>query len=79
MNNQIKSHVKNMIKFIALLLVFYIFVHCMITITMMITFRSYDLPILLNLLAHVITSLIIVLTIYAYDPGRDRNDKIDIR
>lgn len=72
-----KKHMKNMTSFIALILVFYIFVYYMITAVMVVTYRSFDLHVSFSFLAHVIASLMILLTLHLYDPNKDGNNKID--
>lgn len=79
MKHQLKEHVKNMTNFIALILVFYIFVYYMVTLVMIVTCRSFDLHVSLGFLAHVIASSTILLTIHTYEPRRNKNDKIDTR
>jgi hypothetical protein len=75
MKPQLKEHMKNMISFIALILAFYIFVYYMITLAMVITWRTITLHPSLGFLAHVIASLTILLTIYMYEPRKDQNNK----
>jgi hypothetical protein len=75
MKPQLKEHMKNMTSFIALMLSFYIFVYYMVTFAMIITWRTLTLHPSLGFLAHVIASLVILLTIYMYEPRKDQNDK----
>jgi membrane associated rhomboid family serine protease len=75
MKPQLKEHMKNMTSFIALMLSFYIFVYYMITFAMIITWRTLTLHPSLGFLAHVIASLVILLTIYMYEPRKDKDDK----
>jgi archaellum biogenesis protein FlaJ (TadC family) len=75
MKPQLKEHMKNMTSFIALMLSFYIFVYYMITLAMIITWRTLTLHPSLGFLAHVIASLVILLTIYMYEPRKDQNNK----
>jgi membrane associated rhomboid family serine protease len=79
MKPQLKEHMKNMTSFIAMILAFYIFVYYMITFAMIVTFRTFDLHPSLGFLAHVIASLVILLTIYMYEPGKDKDDKTNRR
>ena len=79
MKPQLKEHMKNMTSFIALMLSFYIFVYYMITFAMIITWRTFDLHPSLGFLAHVIASLVILLTIYMYEPRKDQNNKTNRR
>ena len=75
MKPQLKEHMKNMISFIAMILAFYIFVYYMITLVLIITCRTLELHPSLGFLAHVIASSVILLTIYAYEPRKDKNNK----
>ena len=75
MKPQLKEHMKNMTSFIALMLSFYIFVYYMVTFAMIATFRTLNLHPSLGFLAHVIASLVILLTIYMYEPRKDQNNK----
>jgi hypothetical protein len=75
MKPQLKEHMKNMISFIAMILAFYIFVYYMITLVLIITCRTLELHPSLGFLAHVIASSVILLTIYAYEPRKDQNNK----
>ena len=75
MKPQLKEHMKHMTSFIALMLSFYIFVYYMITLAMIITWRTLTLHPSLGFLAHVIASLVILLTIYMYEPRKDQNNK----
>jgi len=75
MKPQLKEHMKNMTSFIALMLSFYIFVYYMITFAMIVTFRTFDLHPSLGFVAHVIASLLILLTIYMYEPRKNKDDK----
>ena len=77
MKAQFKEHMKNMTSFIALMLAFYIFVYYMITLAMIMTCRTLELHPSLGFLAHVIASLVILLTIYMYEPRKDQNNKTD--
>ena len=79
MKPQLKEHMKNMTSFIALMLSFYIFVYYMITFAMIITCRTLTLHPSLGFLAHVIASLVILLTIYMYEPRKNQNDKTNRR
>lgn len=79
MKPQLKEHMKNMISFIALILAFYIFVYYMITMVMIITQRSLELHPSLGFLAHIIASGVILLTIYMYEPRKNKDDKTDRR
>ena len=79
MKPRLKEHMKNMTSFIALMLTFYIFVYYMITLAMVITWRTITLHPSLGFLAHVIASSVILLTIYAYEPRKDQNNKTDRR
>jgi membrane protein implicated in regulation of membrane protease activity len=79
MKPQLKEHMKNMTSFIALMLSFYIFVYYMITFAMIITWRTLTLHPSLGFLAHVIASLVILLTIYMYEPRKNQNDKTNRR
>ena len=79
MKPRLKEHMKNMTSFIALMLVFYIFVYYMITLAMIMTCRTLELHPSLGFLAHVIASSVILLTIYMYEPSKDQNDKTDRR
>lgn len=72
-----KEHMKNMTKFIGLMIVFYIFVYYMIILTIVITSRSLDLDVFHEFIAHVIASLMILLTIFTYEPGKNKNYKIN--
>ncbi len=75
MKAPLKEHMKNMTSFIALMLGFYIFVYYMITMMMIITQRTLELHPSLGFLAHIISSLVILLTIYMYEPRKDQNNK----
>lgn len=75
MKPQLKEHMKNMTSFIALMLSFYIFVYYMITFALIITCRTLTLHPSLGFLAHVIASLLILLTIYMYEPRKNKDDK----
>ena len=75
MKPQLKEHMKNMISFIAIILAFYIFVYYMITLVLIITCRTLELHPFLGFLAHVIASLTILLTIYMYEPRKNKDDK----
>ena len=75
MKVQLKEHMKNMTSFIALMLAFYIFVYYMITMMFIITQRTLDLHPSLGFLAHIIASLVILLTIYMYEPRKNKDDK----
>lgn len=77
MKAQFKEHMKNMTSFIALMLAFYIFVYYMITLAMIMTCRTLELHPSLGFLTHVIASLVILLTIYMYEPRKDQNNKTD--
>lgn len=79
MKPRLKEHMKNMTSFIALMLVFYIFVYYMITLAMIMTCRTLELHPSLGFLAHVIASSVILLTIYMYEPRKDQNNKTDRR
>jgi archaellum biogenesis protein FlaJ (TadC family) len=79
MKPQLKEHMKNMTSFIALMLSFYIFVYYMVTFAMIITCRTLTLHPSLGFLAHVIASLVILLTIYMYEPRKNQNDKTNRR
>ncbi len=79
MKAPLKEHMKNMTSFIALMLGFYIFVYYMITIMMIITQRTLELHPSLGFLAHIISSLVILLTIYMYEPRKDQNNKANRR
>jgi len=75
MKAPLKEHMKNMTSFIVLILSFYIFVYYMITLVMIITCRTLELHPSLGFLAHVIASLTILLTIYMYEPRKNKDDK----
>jgi hypothetical protein len=79
MKAPLKEHMKNMTSFIALMLGFYIFVYYMITMVMIITQRTLELHPSLGFLAHIISSLVILLTIYMYEPRKDQNNKANRR
>jgi uncharacterized membrane protein len=79
MKAPLKEHMKNMTSFIALMLGFYIFVYYMITMMMIITQRTLELHPSLGFLAHIISSLVILLTIYMYEPRKDQNNKANRR
>jgi uncharacterized membrane protein len=79
MKAPLKEHMKNMTSFIALMLGFYIFVYYMITMVMIITQRTLELHPSLGFLAHIIASLVILLTIYMYEPRKDQNNKANRR
>jgi membrane associated rhomboid family serine protease len=79
MKAPLKEHMKNMTSFIALMLGFYIFVYYMITLVMIITQRTLELHPSLGFLAHIIASLVILLTIYMYEPRKDQNNKANRR
>ncbi len=79
MKAPLKEHMKNMTSFIALMLAFYIFVYYMITMMMIITQRTLELHPSLGFLAHIISSLVILLTIYMYEPRKDQNNKANRR
>ena len=79
MKAQFKEHMKNMTSFIALMLAFYIFVYYMVTMMMIITQRTLELHPSLGFLAHIIASLVILLTIYMYEPRKDQNNKANRR
>ena len=79
MKAQLKEHMKNMTSFIALMLAFYIFVYYMITIMFIITQRTLELHPSLGFLAHIIASFVILLTIYMYEPRKNKDDKTDRR
>ena len=79
MKAPLKEHMKNMTSFIALMLAFYIFVYYMITMVMIITQRTLELHPSLGFLAHIISSLVILLTIYMYEPRKDQNNKANRR
>ena len=79
MKAPLKEHMKNMTSFIALMLAFYIFVYYMITMVMIITQRTLELHPSLGFLAHIIASLVILLTIYMYEPRKDQNNKANRR
>ena len=79
MKAPLKEHMKNMTSFIALMLSFYIFVYYMITMVMIITQRTLELHPSLGFLAHIIASLVILLTIYMYEPRKDQNNKANRR
>jgi len=65
MKAPLKEHMKNMTSFIALMLGFYIFVYYMITMMMIITQRTLELHPSLGFLAHIISSLVILLNFRA--------------
>lgn len=75
MKPPLKEHMKNMISFIAMILAFYIFVYYMITLVIIITQRTLELHPAFGFLAHVIASLTILLTIYTYEPRKNKDDK----
>lgn len=77
MKAQFKEHMKNMTSFIALMLVFYIFVYYMVTMMLIITQRTLELHPAFGFLAHIIASGVILLTIYMYEPRKDQNNKTD--
>jgi len=77
MKPQLKEHMKNMISFIAIILAFYIFVYYMITLVLIITCRTLELHPFLGFLTHVIASLTILLTIYMYEPRKNKDNKTD--
>lgn len=79
MKAPLKEHMKNMTSFIALMLAFYIFVYYMITMVMIITQRTLELHPSLGFLAHIISSLVILLTIYMYEPRKDKDNKANRR
>ncbi len=79
MKAPLKEHMKNMTSFIALMLGFYIFVYYMITMVMIITQRTLELHPSLGFLAHIIASLVILLTIYMYEPRKDKDNKANRR
>ena len=79
MKAQLKEHMKNMTSFIALMLAFYIFVYYMITMMLIITQRTLELHPAFGFLAHIISSLVILLTIYMYEPRKDQNNKANRR
>jgi hypothetical protein len=79
MKAPLKEHMKNMTSFIALMLAFYIFVYYMITMVMIITQRTLELHPSLGFLAHIIASLVILLTIYMYEPRKDKDNKANRR
>ena len=79
MKVQLKEHMKNMTSFIALMLAFYIFVYYMITMAMIITQRTLELHPSFGFLAHIIASLVILLTIYMYEPRKNKDDKTNRR
>jgi len=77
MKAPLKEHMKNMTSFIVLILSFYIFVYYMITLVIIITQRTLELHPAFGFLAHVIASLTILLTIYMYEPRKNKDDKTD--
>jgi membrane associated rhomboid family serine protease len=79
MKPQLREHMKNMTSFIALMLAFYIFVYYMITIAMIITQRTLELHPSLGFLAHIMASGVILLTIYMYEPRKNKDDKTNRR
>jgi hypothetical protein len=79
MKAPLKEHMKNMTSFIALMLAFYIFVYYMITMMFIITQRTLELHPSLGFLAHIISSLVILLTIYMYEPRKNKDDKTNRR
>ena len=79
MKIQLKEHMKNMTSFIALMLAFYIFVYYMITMMFIITQRTLELHPSLGFLAHIIASLVILLTIYMYEPRKNKDNKTNRR
>lgn len=79
MKAQFKEHMKNMTSFIALMLVFYIFVYYMVTMMLIITQRTLELHPAFGFLAHIIASGVILLTIYMYEPRKNQNNKTDRR
>jgi hypothetical protein len=79
MKAPLKEHMKNMTSFIALMLAFYIFVYYMITMAMIITQRTLELHPSLGFLAHIMASGVILLTIYMYEPSKNKNDKTNRR
>ena len=79
MKVQLKEYMKNMTSFIALMLVFYIFVYYMITMAMIITQRTLELHPSLGFLAHIMASGVILLTIYMYEPRKNKDDKTNRR
>lgn len=79
MKAPLKEHMKNMTSFIALMLAFYIFVYYMITMMFIITQRTLELHPSLGFLAHIIASLVILLTIYMYEPRKNKDDKTNRR
>lgn len=79
MKVQLKEHMKNMTSFIALMLAFYIFVYYMITMAMIITQRTLELHPSLGFLAHIMASGVILLTIYMYEPRKNKDDKTNRR
>jgi hypothetical protein len=54
-------------------------VYYMVTFAMIITCRTLTLHPSLGFLAHVIASLVILLTIYMYEPRKNQNDKTNRR
>lgn len=79
MKPPLKEHMKNMTSFIALMLAFYIFVYYMVTLMLIFTCRTLTLHPSLGFLAHVIASLAILLTIYTYEPRKDKDNKVNRR
>jgi uncharacterized membrane protein len=79
MKAPLKEHMKNMTSFIALMLAFYIFVYYMVTLVIIMTCRTLELHPSMVFLAHVIASAVILLTIYTYEPRKDKDDKTNRR
>lgn len=79
MRPKLRQHMKNMTSFIALMLAFYIFVYYMVTLVIIMTCRTLELHPSMVFLAHVIASTVILLTIYTYEPRKDKDDKTNRR
>lgn len=79
MKAPLKEHMKNMTSFIALMLGFYIFVYYMVTMMLIITQRTLELHPAFGFLAHIIASGVILLTIYMYEPRKNKDDKTNRR
>lgn len=74
MRSKFVKHVKNSTRFVAILLVYYIFLFYMVKATSVVIVWSWDLPSYINEICHGLATIFTLMTIIIYGPTRDDKD-----
>lgn len=68
MRSKFAKHVKNSTRFVAILLIYYIFLFYMVKATAVVVVWSWDLPSYINELCHGLATVFTIITIILYGP-----------